>query len=318
METAFTVPEILEQILLRLDMRTLLTSAQRVCVRWRNMIAESLIIQQALFFKPVQNASSAFPFKTPNPLLAELFAPWFISGRTHALSPQDMPMAADGRNKAAFLRGDASWQRMLVRQPPVFSLLLVQGSDEMAGTGYRVSSLTLKDGKENGLRMGSLYDLTWEIDSVYFEPVWQVCWVGDDDDEETTKALRSAAELLGETAREAEAVVVSRHTQQCYGGFSTEQFLWRKEFKRERMEPVVTEKEFGIFVDGGYRLEIDMHDDRQTLSSEALLGVYSDLCGLGTPNSGYIRAESPNLTEEVRAQFQGWVYPNTALSNLPQ
>jgi hypothetical protein len=227
-------------------------------------------------------------------------------------------MAADGRNKAAFLRGDASWQRMLVRQPPVFSLLLVQGSDGMAGTGYRVSSLTLEDGKEDGLRMGSLYDLTWEIDSVYFKPVWQVCWVGDDDDEETTKALRSAAELLGETAREAEAVVVSRHTQQCDGGFSTEQFLWRKEFKRERMEPVVTEKEFGMFVDGGYRLEVDVHDDRQTLSPEALLGVYSDLCGLGRPKSGYTRGETPDLTEEVRAQFQGWEYHDTALSNLPQ
>ncbi|OJJ30464.1 hypothetical protein ASPWEDRAFT_46060 [Aspergillus wentii DTO 134E9] len=51
---AFLIPEILENILLHTDMCTLLTSAQRVCHHWHNLITESHNLQAALFFKPTK------------------------------------------------------------------------------------------------------------------------------------------------------------------------------------------------------------------------------------------------------------------------
>jgi hypothetical protein len=47
-----TTPELLETILLHLDTRTLLVSAQRVCQTWKVLIQTSPTIQQALFFRP--------------------------------------------------------------------------------------------------------------------------------------------------------------------------------------------------------------------------------------------------------------------------
>ncbi|KAJ5995143.1 hypothetical protein N7481_002120 [Penicillium waksmanii] len=52
-----TTPELLEIILLHLDIRTLLVSAQRVCQTWKVLIQTSPAIQQALFFRSA----------TPNP-----------------------------------------------------------------------------------------------------------------------------------------------------------------------------------------------------------------------------------------------------------
>ncbi|UNI13946.1 hypothetical protein JDV02_000633 [Purpureocillium takamizusanense] len=50
-ETALATFDILETILQFVDMKTLLTSCQRVCTSWRNAIASSARLQQILFFK---------------------------------------------------------------------------------------------------------------------------------------------------------------------------------------------------------------------------------------------------------------------------
>lgn len=89
METVFSTPELFESILFQLDMRTLLTSAQRVNHAWHDLIAESPSLQKKLFFKPdysIRSDTSGVDDerkkagrrkRTINPLLAELFAPLF-------------------------------------------------------------------------------------------------------------------------------------------------------------------------------------------------------------------------------------------------
>lgn len=67
----FLVTEILEMILLETDMRTLLTSAQRVCCKWRSLLEYSSDLQAALFFKPDKFRLPRGKPGIRNPLLAD-------------------------------------------------------------------------------------------------------------------------------------------------------------------------------------------------------------------------------------------------------
>ncbi|KAL4992661.1 hypothetical protein BDW68DRAFT_53281 [Aspergillus falconensis] len=103
-ETVLSIPELLEQILLNLDMQDLLTSAQRVNKHWQHIISTSPRLQQTLFFRPIASPAkpsrqyTTFP-STPlctarrrdlspyraqvratlNPLLAKRFGPEFFN-----------------------------------------------------------------------------------------------------------------------------------------------------------------------------------------------------------------------------------------------
>lgn len=101
-------PEILEMVLLRTDMRTLLVSAQRVCRDWCDSITQSPFIQKALFFTPIKDCEWGAEEKILNPLLAERF-------------PSIFP-AKDPSAMAALVRADASWSKMLAEQPPISAL----------------------------------------------------------------------------------------------------------------------------------------------------------------------------------------------------
>lgn len=46
------IPELLELILLHVDLRTILTSAQRVSRAWHALVTTSTALQRALFFAP--------------------------------------------------------------------------------------------------------------------------------------------------------------------------------------------------------------------------------------------------------------------------
>lgn len=70
-QSLFTA-EILEQILLRLDTRTLLIAAQRTCRFWTSLIRKSPSIQKALFFVPNGHNTKGY-----NPVLAEKFPTFF-------------------------------------------------------------------------------------------------------------------------------------------------------------------------------------------------------------------------------------------------
>lgn len=113
------IPELLEPILLCLDMRTLLTSAQCVCWYWHDTINRSKAIQEALFFQPVKVHDPVHPVH--NPLLQELF--WPTGSETPFLDVP--PFLPEKRNKA-FHRKEASWRRMLIRQPPTSKLGIIE------------------------------------------------------------------------------------------------------------------------------------------------------------------------------------------------
>ena len=143
---ALLAPELLEMILLQLDMRTLVASAQRVCRAWNDLIRESSFIQEALFLKPIKKRKGNPPETTINPLLAEAFASIFE--QNEAVFPQskteftliDLDMIQNPEKKAAYLRPEASWRRMLVQQPPAFKLGIFRwsGSPFGYGIGYEM------------------------------------------------------------------------------------------------------------------------------------------------------------------------------------
>ncbi|KAJ5635159.1 uncharacterized protein N7484_008472 [Penicillium longicatenatum] len=170
-----TTPELLEIILLHLDTRTLLVSAQRVCQTWTALIQSSPAIQQALFFRPftpkpkkdkwhaesIWNYVLPSPFKKDtkldqgsineckishtrpiyNPLLVQAFRPFFPSvheypfihdnegkvtetehegkeKKKNTFSFKTLDMLSSPQKKSAYMRKEASWRKMLLRQPP--------------------------------------------------------------------------------------------------------------------------------------------------------------------------------------------------------
>jgi hypothetical protein len=152
-------PEICENVLLGLDVRTLLLS-QLVCQRWADLIHSSSAIQQALFFKPA--ASKHLQERQINPLLAEQFPPWFPEDNPEAcakgFSALDMNEFFESRER--YLHPNASWRRMLIQQPPATTLSWVERREFPASTS--ACQWTIGEDVESpgcGIRMRLLYDL---------------------------------------------------------------------------------------------------------------------------------------------------------------
>ncbi len=92
-DTALTTYELLEAILLHVDERTLLVSAQRVSTVWRCTIATSPSLQRRLFFLPPlrNNTTNSNPLQlVPNPLLQHAFPCLFPPQQT-APNPDSRP-----------------------------------------------------------------------------------------------------------------------------------------------------------------------------------------------------------------------------------
>jgi hypothetical protein len=118
-EKVISTAELLELILLQLDLRTLLTAAQRTCRHWNSLIRESPSLQKYLYFAPDESA-----FKSWNPLLAEAFPPFFSQTGGSAtgfgrftFATFDMIHYPD--KITAYNRKEATWRCMLVQQPPI-------------------------------------------------------------------------------------------------------------------------------------------------------------------------------------------------------
>ncbi|KAK4443477.1 hypothetical protein QBC34DRAFT_477540 [Podospora aff. communis PSN243] len=90
-EKVLTTVELLENILLHVDVRTVLVSAQRVCTAWHRVIASSKPLQRHLFFLPVADTPSPSASIRPNyifnPLLVDAF-PSFFPARHPIAQPQ--------------------------------------------------------------------------------------------------------------------------------------------------------------------------------------------------------------------------------------
>lgn len=170
-----STPELIESILLHLDTRTLLTTAQRISPAFLAVITSSPRLQRTLFFRP-SPSTTAF---TPNPLLLWAFpclmpvlppqphslyqAPLhpstlFIPAGNYGRGPRDdneiLPMTDvrfDGRRNLSFTRKGASWRRMLLSQPPAVRVARVELKPDVIWKMVDLSG-------EGGLRMGVLFD----------------------------------------------------------------------------------------------------------------------------------------------------------------
>jgi hypothetical protein len=170
-DRALLMPEVLEIILLQLPLKDLLINAQRVNQFFHNVIASSRYLQQALFFRPIRDASVT-KVRT-NPLLRKKFPPWFedkqLMPRAFALADHKHFWRLDwngSKERAeAYARREASWRHMLVAQPPVHDLIVKMRTE--ATSGPRQSKGELKP--EDGLRMGLFYDIVQDF--VEHQPV---------------------------------------------------------------------------------------------------------------------------------------------------
>ncbi|CAG7964072.1 unnamed protein product [Penicillium nalgiovense] len=170
-------PEILEMILAGTDMRTLLTSAQRVCRNWASLIRNSRSIQKTLFFIPIKDSEWGIGQKIPNPLLTETFASFFPTKNrpdSYQFDFSDLVMTRDASTLAQFIRADASWRKMLVQQPPISKIGLFHISHEIGGDSAESASILadkiMQGSGYDGFRMERLVELLLFSCRVEFSP----------------------------------------------------------------------------------------------------------------------------------------------------
>jgi hypothetical protein len=214
-QSVLQTPELLLLISRQLDRRSLLTIAQPVSKRWRRMMKHDPVIQQILFFKGMTDSDPDF-LGMFNPILVELFPGWLAGGNRRSQSIlnfyADLALAKTERRREAFLRPKASWRRMLVRQPPVYTVArsVVAG---YKGGGRRYSRPTKRTYK-GGLTMGALYDfarvdqwmgLFWRCEFV----VESESWLHELLESERSDPLRSEknAKALDDVVKEAHLFV---------------------------------------------------------------------------------------------------------------
>jgi len=122
LEAVFSTQELLENILVFADPRTLLTSAQRVCRSWHSTISTSSPIQRALFFQPAHDHDESELVK--NPFLDEAFPSLFLGmkqvyGGTWESGFPSWIISNAPNLHTSFLAPNASWRRMHLAQPPI-------------------------------------------------------------------------------------------------------------------------------------------------------------------------------------------------------
>ncbi|KAL2823298.1 hypothetical protein BDW59DRAFT_163460 [Aspergillus cavernicola] len=124
MHEIFSIPELVETILLQTDTRSLLTSAQRVCRHWNELIKTSNNLQAALFMKRTRDRKKFLTQERQmNPLIEKLWHEFFrrkYQSRTGKLPPLD-PLREN-----AYLRQEASWRQMLLHQPPTYRIGIIE------------------------------------------------------------------------------------------------------------------------------------------------------------------------------------------------
>lgn len=114
--TVFGTTELLEMVLFQLDMKSLL-KAQQVCQRWKQTIAHSIHLQQALYLMPVK--ASNFQ-RTPHPLIEEIILPQLLLRSRNFIIPGKHP------NFEPCFRQEASWREMLPSQSPSSTIGIIE------------------------------------------------------------------------------------------------------------------------------------------------------------------------------------------------
>ncbi|KAJ5387907.1 hypothetical protein N7509_010448 [Penicillium cosmopolitanum] len=240
----FNTPELFEIILLHLDIRTLLVSAQRVCQTWTVLVQTSPAIQQALFFRSQENKWHTESISNPiyNPLLVEAFRPFFPSAEAERDGKEEninfsfkaLDMLSSPQKKSAYMRKEASWRKMLLRQPPVYGGVTIfkmrhnRGGDSCRS--YDVQEETPQANQVNKesdydhktLKMGHFFTAFIHNEDLYFGPfghtrIYWSAYVPPYDPNLDGWAGGSYPPQGGEIAR-SEVVVFSREVAQCSVG----------------------------------------------------------------------------------------------------
>ncbi|KAJ7776844.1 hypothetical protein DFH07DRAFT_766548 [Mycena maculata] len=191
-DTVISAPELLELTLAQLPMRDLLATVPLVSRMW-HAITLSPTLQRTLFFEP-----DPLSEPTQNPLLVELFPPFFTAtpedaqeyercfGRWPAWPGTASTIMLMPWSKApnTFKRKDASWRRMLVMQPPAKTMMIMETRRLRYGDHHRRAVL-----QDLSLCMGDLFDLAvpW-LD--YFASSFCIHWHHDMDQGDLTLAVR--------------------------------------------------------------------------------------------------------------------------------
>jgi hypothetical protein len=210
------IPELLALILIHLDQRSLLTKAQRVCKLWRDVLHASPALRRHVFFYVPATEPRRLPEeKTLNPVLAEVFPPWFtqfaVTGGIDGPRPRSQPRpqahkklqqsklyTARGEDNP-FLRKCASWMHMHVSDPPTRSVALYRA--RFVRPPMREKSFAHPVYYPGGLRMLHLLLLTLPESTDHREMVrsFQVLWAPPGCDGIITEAHALAARRIGMT-----------------------------------------------------------------------------------------------------------------------
>ncbi|KIA75949.1 hypothetical protein HK57_00261 [Aspergillus ustus] len=148
-QTVFAIPELLEAIFIEVDTGTLLTSAQRVSRHWNAVIKGSLQLQTRLFFQPSKTplVGSPSPYndlRLTNPYFEKIWNEHF--SRNYIISHGSNQQQHASSAVTIYRRPEASWRRMLLRQPPQAQICIF-GPKTLINpeTGNRETALTALD-----------------------------------------------------------------------------------------------------------------------------------------------------------------------------
>jgi hypothetical protein len=185
--------ELVEHALSFLSIADLLRT-QGVSRRFRDIVCTSITLQQCLFFRPVQPSpvDSSTVVRQINPILPKHFPTLFGSVRLWKPGYEefDMPWHKNHQRRDKFLRPHASWRRMLVSQPALYSVNLRERHRKFS-RGWERESLGERsiqfpqpedDRSLGGLRMGELYDIYVQFHVANFRmiPRVHVVWLSGD------------------------------------------------------------------------------------------------------------------------------------------
>lgn len=151
-DALFGVLELAEAIFLELPPQQILANIQRVCSKWRDIVAASMPIQQALFFRPIGNQGPLQFVESPG---EQYGGSWVSSLGSRCLFPIHEHVLVgpllllERKPGRAIDRPEASWRQQLLTQPPVRAVTVNVGSGNVK-----------VDGGLAGVTMGNIWDAT--------------------------------------------------------------------------------------------------------------------------------------------------------------
>ncbi|KAI1642585.1 uncharacterized protein F4817DRAFT_320608 [Daldinia loculata] len=168
-ERVFAVPELLENILSKVNKTYLLVDMQRVSKHWKAVIEGSPKFQKALFFRASSTSMTPYRRYIKNLKLASVARPFFSVALFQRYDSEDKQSSHiwmkdivwhfDSDVKPKWLVKDASWRKMFVSQPPIKRLHWEIQRDDQENHGLSLPGTIAELEFPEGLRMGDYYDL---------------------------------------------------------------------------------------------------------------------------------------------------------------